>query len=164
MFGQSTSFRMKRTWAQKRIEEKSIVLVVDDYRSLARALEKHLGPVVDQVYTAGSAWEAQYILDSVPVSHLLCDLNITVEDDSPLMSALRLPNFDQRGNQLGFELAPQWRKKHSSIKKVVVYTGGDLDGLSKPNGVDALVCKTDIDDVIEALLHSVEVTPSRSKK
>ncbi len=158
MFVQNIFVRMKTKWRKKSVKARKIVLVVDDYHSLARAFQKLIAPAVDDVYTAGGAWEAQYILDSVPVSHLLCDLNITVENDSPLMSARHLPTFDNFRNQLGFELALQWRKKYPSIKKVVVYTGGDLYGISKPKGVDSLVCKTDIDDVIEALLHPGEVS------
>lgn len=150
MFGQM-SFKMKKRRTCKKVKSKAVVLVVDDYLSLARALEKQLGSIVDEVYTASGAWEAQFILESVPVSHLLCDLNLTVEDDSPLMSALNLPIADSRGNKLGFELAPRWRKEYASIRKVVVY-GEDVSTLSKPGGVDELVCKTDVDQVIEALL------------
>ena len=147
------SFRMRKIRTHKKVKAKDIVLVVDDYRSLARTLEKHIGSAVDEVFTAGSVWEAQYILDSVPVTHLLCDLNITVEDGSPLQSGLTLPPVEHQQSRLGFELAPYWREQHPSIQKVVIYTGEEVRDLRPPSGVDALVCKTDIAEVLGALLN-----------
>jgi ActR/RegA family two-component response regulator len=155
MFGQRMSMKMKHQRVPKKRRTRNIVLIVDDYWSLARTLERHIKPLVDEVYIASSAWEAQYILNSVLVTHLLCDLNINAEEDGSLRSAVSLPSIDNHENKPGFELASGWRREHQSIQKVVIYTGEDTKELSKPDDVDALICKTDIDSVIDALLGGV---------
>jgi hypothetical protein len=79
-------------------------------------------------------------------------LNIPIENDFSLISDLNLQDIGNQQRKVGFELAPQWRREHASIRRVVIYTGEDTRSLPRPDGVDAVVCKTDIDRVIEALL------------
>lgn len=113
---------------------KSILLIVDDESSVCRALSRMLKRRFDTITTAVSPLEAEVILDSNPVTHVICDHWFGV------------------GQPLGLDLAARWKSQFSTIKRVVVLTGTDATQLTPPPGVHQIMAKTvEADELTRAL-------------
>jgi DNA-binding NtrC family response regulator len=118
----------------KRQNAKSILLVVDDESSVCRALSRILGKRVDEIISAFSPQEAETVLVSKEVTHLVCD------------------HWFGMGQPLGIDLVVQWKQKHPSIRHVVVLTGTDVTRLTSP-GDDIFVMNKTVypEDLIKVL-------------
>ncbi len=105
-------------------ENKSILLIVDDESSVLRAVSRMLAKYADEILTADSHIEAEAVLESHEITHILCD------------------HWFGRGLPLGIDLAAKWKRLYPRLKKVVVLTGVDIEGLSPCPLVDAVLPKT----------------------
>ncbi len=113
---------------------KSVLLVVDDESSVCRALARMLKNRVDEIVTAFSPQEAETVLGSRKITHLICD------------------HWFGAGQPLGLNLAGKWKNEHSSIRRAVVLTGTDITKLEAPPGVHQVIAKTvKADELAEAL-------------
>jgi DNA-binding NtrC family response regulator len=113
---------------------KSVLLVVDDEQSVCRALKRMLQHRVANIITALTPAEAESVLQSGKVTHLICD------------------HWFGPGEGLGLELVAKWRKKYHSVEQAVVLTGTDINSLTKPAGVDWVAPKTIDPDELVVLL------------
>ena len=112
----------------------AVLLVLDDESTVCRALSRLLSRRVREVLTAGSPAEAEAILKTGVVTHLICD------------------HWLGPGSPLGVDLAAAWRKKYPSIKRTVILTGTDTTRLDPHPGIDAITDKTvDPEALVEAL-------------
>ena len=100
------------------------LLVVDDESTVCRALSRMLGDQVARVLTASSPAEAETVLESQEVTHLICD------------------HWFGPGEPVGLEVASKWKQQYGSLVKVVVLTGTDVTRLDAAQGVDCIMDKT----------------------
>ena len=113
---------------------KSILLIVDDESSVCRALSRMLKRHFDRVITAVSPKEAEVILYSNSVTHVICD------------------HWFGAGQPLGLDIAARWKEEFKSIKRAVVLTGTDATQLTPPPGVHQIMAKTaEAEDLASAL-------------
>ena len=101
-----------------------ILLVLDDEATVCRSLRRILSRSFDEILTAETPADAERILESRPVTHLLCD-------------QLLGP-----GQPLGNDLAARWRPRYPSIEHVVLLTGADIRTLQIADEVDLVLPKT----------------------
>ena len=113
---------------------KSILLVVDDESAVCRVMRRLLGRRFDEVVTVETPADAETVLASRPVTHIVCDQCL-----GP-------------GRPTGCEIAGGWKAAHPTIRRVVILTGVDIAGLTAPPGVDRLLPKTTDPDELAALL------------
>jgi DNA-binding NtrC family response regulator len=112
----------------------SVLLIVDDERTVCRALTRLLDRSVSKIQTATNPREAEIILRSGNITHVICD------------------HWFGPGQPLGLDLVGQWKETYQSIKCAVVLTGTDVEELSKPKYVDEILPKViDPDELIAAL-------------
>lgn len=104
--------------------QKRVVLIVDDESSVLRAVGRMLAKYADEILTASGHTEAEAILESRSVTHILCD------------------HWFGRGLPLGLDLAAKWKTLYPKLEKVVVLTGVDIDALSPSPLIDAVLPKT----------------------
>ena len=107
------------------------LLLVDDEAEICKQLRRSLGNEFDRIHTAGTASQADEILSSNTVTHLVCDLYLG------------------NGQPLGDELIRRWRRRWPTIQYAALFTGSRYEkGHSyekvdhifiKPQGFDALV-------------------------
>jgi DNA-binding NtrC family response regulator len=113
---------------------KSVLLIVDDESSVCRALSRMLGKRVDEIASAFSPQEAEMVLVSKEVTHLVCD------------------QWFGMGQPLGVDLVAKWKEKYQSIQNIVLLTGTDETRLSPPTeGVRIMNKTVNPDDLIAAL-------------
>ncbi len=101
-----------------------VLLVVDDDENVCKALRRLLRRDFDEVMTAKSSSEAGSLLESKSVTHLICDYWLG------------------RGQPLGVELIPTWRRRFPSIDRAVIFTGNEIDSIPVPLGVDRILSKS----------------------
>lgn len=104
-------------------DRKKILLIVDDESSVCRALTRMLNRRVDETASTTSAMEAEVILESKEVTHVICD------------------HWFGSGQTLGTELAPIWKKKYPSIERIVILTGMDIDTLDTSPEIYSILTK-----------------------
>lgn len=115
-------------------EPEFVLLIVDDEQSVCRALTRLLDRQVRRIETASNPTEAEIVLRSGNITHVICD------------------HWFGPGQALGIDLAARWKKTYPSIQKAVVLTGTDIDKLPDATGVDRVLPKiVDPDDLIEVL-------------
>jgi DNA-binding NtrC family response regulator len=113
---------------------KSVLLVVDDESSVCRALSRILGKRVDEIIAAFSPQEAETVLVSREVTHLVCD------------------HWFGMGQPLGIDLVVKWRQLYPSLQKVILLTGTDVARLTPPDAGILVMNKTvNPEDLIKAL-------------
>lgn len=110
------------------------LLVVDDESAVCRALRRMLGGRVERIVTAETPQDAEAVLSSTAVTHLVCD------------------HFLGPGQPLGTDLALQWRERYPSLVQVVILTGKDTAGIAAGGGIDHVLPKTTEPDRLVALL------------
>ena len=89
---------------------------------------------VDETNYATSAFEAELILDSKEITHLICD------------------HWFGAGQTLGTDLAALWKKKYPSIERIVLLTGADISTLKSPPEVNTVLSKSvETSTLIESL-------------
>ena len=112
----------------------AVLLIVDDERSVCRALSRLLDRQVKDILSATTPTEAEIILRSGKVTHVICD------------------HWFGPGQPLGVDLVTKWRKSYPTIQKAVVLTGTDINRLEAGDAVDKILPKVvDPDDLIEVL-------------
>lgn len=99
-----------------------ILLVVDNEPQITRLVRRVCTKDFAIVYTACSAKRATQILNSIPVTHLVCDFNL---------------NEDQNG----VALICGWRSQFSSLQRTILYTGSDFSQISTPDQIDVVLQK-----------------------
>lgn len=106
------------------ISSESTLLVVDDESAVCRALRRMLQGRVGRIVTAETPEDAEAVLASTAVTHLICD------------------HYLGPGQPLGMTLAARWRTSYPSLERVVVLTGKDVEGIEPVSGIDHLLPKT----------------------
>ena len=128
--------------------EKPTVLVVDDYTQLTKVMARVLSSSFDKVYTTDDPKEAEQILKTHKITHLLCDLYLGVGNYMESVSGITFIEF--------------WRKRYSRIQRAVIFTGADTSRLKIPAEVDAVVSKAEgVQHVVDVLLN---VSPKRKRR
>ncbi|HUT78612.1 MAG TPA: response regulator [Polyangia bacterium] len=112
----------------------STLLVVDDESAVCRALRRMLRGRIERIMTAETPEDAETVLASTVVTHLICD------------------HYLGPGQPLGMDLAAKWRVRYPNLKRVVVLTGKDVDGIEPASGIDHVLPKTTEPDRLAALL------------
>lgn len=111
----------------------AVLLIVDDERSVCRALSRLLDRKVQEILSATNAMEAEVILKSGRVTHVICD------------------HWFGPGQPLGTDLVTEWKMRYPNIRKAVVLTGTDINKLDA-DAVDAILPKVvDPADLIKVL-------------
>ncbi len=102
----------------------AILLIIDDEASVCRALRRILQKRVQEVITVSNAADAELVLDTRPVTHVLCDNLLGAEQPR------------------GMDIAAGWKKKHPSIVRLAILTGASASCGSLPDGIDVVLPKT----------------------
>jgi len=103
--------------------EHTIALVVDDDPTVAGVAARVLGMLFDQVIVASTPAEAEILLGSHRVTHLLCDYDLG------------------QSQPTGAELIPQWRAAYPYIAQAVLFSGSQAEEIDLPAEVDRLLGK-----------------------
>ncbi len=104
--------------------DRKILLVVDDESSVCRALKRLLRGRVDEIVTAQTPADAETVLRSTPVTHVICD------------------HFLGPGQPNGGDVARNWKVDYPKIKVVAILTGTNIGDIEKAPGIDHLLPKT----------------------
>jgi DNA-binding NtrC family response regulator len=107
------------------------LLLVADEVGIRRTLPRSLNGEFDDIHTAGTAAEADEILSSHTVTHVVCDLYLG------------------NGQPLGDELIRTWRRRWPAIQYAALFTGSTYEKdhtyekvdhiFTKPHGYDDLI-------------------------
>jgi CheY-like chemotaxis protein len=103
---------------------KTILLVVDDESTVCRVVRRLMRDKFDEIATAETPADAEIVLSSRAVTHVICD------------------HVLGPGQPHGLELAGRWKATYPSIRTVVVLTGANVSNLETPPGVDLVLPKT----------------------
>lgn len=115
-------------------DKPNVLLIVDDERSVCRALSRLLDRKVKEILSATNSTEAETILRSGRVTHVICD------------------HWFGPGQPLGTNLVTAWKAEYPTILKAVVLTGTDIHKLDAGDAVDKILPKVvDPADLIKAL-------------
>jgi DNA-binding NtrC family response regulator len=108
-----------------------VLLIVDDEEDIYKLLKRSLGSEFDQVHVAGCAADAESILGSHTVTHLICDLYLGGSDP------------------LGDVLIRRWKQRWPTIQYAALFTGSTYEKdhsyekvdhiFMKPRGYDDLI-------------------------
>jgi DNA-binding NtrC family response regulator len=114
------------TGGKRRVADtgKTTLLVVDDESSVCRAVRRLLRDKFDEILTVETPADAEAVLASRQVTHLVCDQCL-----GP-------------GQPEGLAVASGWRATYPSIRKLVILTGADVKNLTALPGVDLVLPKT----------------------
>lgn len=116
------------------MSSKTILLIIDDETTVCNALRRLLRSKVDEILIAANSSDAENILNSKPVTHILCD------------------HMLGPGQPKGLEIAQDWKQIHSSIQKIIILTGTTVYKKDAPVGIDCILPKiTDPIDLISYL-------------
>ena len=102
----------------------SILLVIDDEASVCRALGRILRKKASEIITAQNIVDAELVLDTKEVTHVLCD------------------HLLGPGQPKGLETAIHWKAEYPSIEKIIILTGTDAAFARTPAGIDHVLPKT----------------------
>ncbi len=103
---------------------KKILLVIDDESSVCRVVRRLLRDKFDDIVAAQTPADAEIVLSSRTVTHVICD------------------HVLGPGQPYGLQLASGWKEAYPSIRKVIVLTGANLSGIAAPPGIDLVLPKT----------------------
>ena len=103
---------------------RSVLLVVDDESSVCRALRRLLGDKVDEIVTASTPADAETILHSKQVTHVICD------------------HLLGPGQPKGMDIAKEWKGAFPSIRSIIILTGTNVKDLHPPDTIDHVLPKT----------------------
>jgi len=108
-----------------------VLLVVGDEPAIASLLTRSLGDDFDGIHVAGRASDAESILSSHTVTHIVCDLYLG------------------RDEPLGDELIRRWKRRWPTIRYAALFTGSTFEKdhsyekvdniFMKPRGYDDLI-------------------------
>jgi CheY-like chemotaxis protein len=103
---------------------KTTLLVVDDESAVCRVLRRLLRNKFDDIVAVETPADAEAVLASRPVTHVVCDQCL-----GP-------------GQPEGLEIASAWRAANPSIRKLIILTGANVMNLTALPGVDLVLPKT----------------------
>jgi DNA-binding NtrC family response regulator len=109
---------------QKYLDDNDILLVVDDEVDILRTVKRIFRKNFKEIRTTRNIDDAVSELKKRDITHLLCDYWI---GDTQF---------------LGTKYALKWKKLYPSIKKIILFTGSNIDTINKSPGVDAVLSKT----------------------
>jgi DNA-binding NarL/FixJ family response regulator len=89
-----------------------------------------MGRNFDLVLTAENSYKAVTLLNSMNVTHLICDYWLGHNEPQ------------------GLELISVWRKKYPTIRRAILYTGTDLSDITLPLSVDRILSKTELPSLL----------------
>jgi len=104
--------------------ERTTLLVVDDESAVCRAVRRLLRDKFDEIVTVETPADADAVLASRPVTHVVCDQCL-----GP-------------GQPEGLAIASAWRAAYPSIRRLIILTGANVKSLTAPPGVDLVLPKT----------------------
>jgi len=102
----------------------AILLIIDDEASVCRALSRILSKKAAETITARNISDAELILDTREITHVLCD------------------HLLGPGQPKGLDNAIYWKEEYPSIRKIIVLTGTDAAFDEPPQGIDKVLPKT----------------------
>ena len=106
-----------------------------------------MSPSFEEVLVASDPVYATAVLETVRVSHLLCDAHLGV-DTGP-------------GLGVGFAFVELWRREFAHIERAVVFTPVPLSWLEEPpDFVDAVV---ELKDTFEELVSALSAVTAKSR-
>ena len=100
------------------------LLIIDDEASVCRALGRILREKADEIVTAQSIADAELIMDTRDVTHILCD------------------HLLGPGQPRGLDTAIHWKSEYPDIEKIIILTGTDAAFDAPPDGIDHVLPKT----------------------
>ena len=116
-------------------QEKTTLLVVDDESAVCRVMRRMLRGKFGEILTAETPADAEAVLASRQVTHVVCDQCL-----GP-------------GQPEGLAVAAGWRASYPSIRKLVILTGADVKNLAALPGIDLVLPKTtDLADLAALLI------------
>ena len=101
-----------------------VLLIVDDESSVRRVLTRIISKKISKILTASTITDAELILDTTRVTHILCD------------------HLLGPGQPTGIESSISWKQKYPHIEKVVILTGTSAYLGDTPEGIDSILPKT----------------------
>lgn len=114
---------------------KTTLLVIDDDTSVCRAIRRLFRGRFNDIVFAETPADAETILASRPVTHVICD------------------HMLGPGRPRGLELAGEWKALFPSIRRIAILTGANVKDLQASGGIDLIVPKTiDPEELIAKLL------------
>lgn len=102
----------------------STLLIIDDESSVCRALSRILRCKAGEVITAQTLADAELVLDTREVTHVLCD------------------HLLGPGQPRGLDTAIKWKAEYPSIEKIIILTGTNAAYDVPPEGIDQVLPKT----------------------
>lgn len=102
----------------------STLLIIDDESSVCRALSRILSRKADEIVTAQTIADAELVLDTKDITHVLCD------------------HLLGPGQPKGLDTAIDWKEQYPSIQKLIILTGTNAAYDSPPAGIDRVLPKT----------------------
>ncbi len=112
-----------------------VLLIVDDEIDICKLLERSLRGDFEQIHVAGCAADADAILASHPVTHVVCDLYLG------------------SGDPLGDELIRRWKQRWPTIQYAALFTGSTYEKDHTYEKVDHIFMKPRGFDDLIGLLH-----------
>ena len=100
------------------------LLIIDDEASVCRALSRILRQKAQDIITAQNTADAELIMDTRDVTHILCD------------------HLLGPGQPRGLDTAVHWKNEYPSIEKIIILTGTDAAFDAPPPGIDHVLPKT----------------------
>jgi CheY-like chemotaxis protein len=104
-------------------KSEEILLVVDDDPQVRRMLVRFLSRDFSKVLAAATPMEAEQLLITHKVTHLISDYDLGAE------------------HRRGTELVAMWRQRYRSIERALLLTGCSLVDIELPPAVDAYFLK-----------------------
>ncbi len=112
-----------------------ILLLVDDDSLVLQLLSRVFLPSFDEVLTATNSLDAEILVKTNHITHLVCDHDLGANE----------PN--------GLSLIPHFRKTRPEIERAVLFTGSNITRKAVPSSIDRVVVKTaDVDELYDAVL------------
>lgn len=102
----------------------TVLLVVDDESAVCRALKRLLRNKAGEIISAETPRDAETILQTKRVTHVICD------------------HLLGPGQPLGLDIAKTWKSKYPSLQRVAILTGTNLKELEHPASIDHMLPKT----------------------
>jgi hypothetical protein len=93
-----------------------------------------MGDKADEIVTAQTPADAETILHSKPVTHVICD------------------HLLGPGQPKGMDIAKEWKGAFPSIRSIVILTGTNVKNLHPPETIDHVLPKTTDPVELAALL------------
>ena len=114
-----------------------IGLIVDDSAMTVKLMSRTFGKFFDQFYGATNPAEAEAILQTHPVTHLICDFDLGGE------------------HPVGTDLVQKWRSLYPGIVRAIIFSGSRPSMIPTIPEVDAVLEKP---SSIVALKAALQIT------